>query len=104
MIGEKPPLAYVKKISLIRKPRMDPAFNEQIASIAQGFDIEIECKNFPYPGSDFAPFLLEGGCATNWFINRSRLIHSKNDKLSNVNEALVNDALKIMVAYLLQSV
>jgi lipid-A-disaccharide synthase-like uncharacterized protein len=102
MIGEKPPLAYVKKIALIRDAIMDPAFNEQIVSIAEALDIEIEGKIFPYPGSDFAPFMLLGGCTANWIINRSRLIHSKNDHLGNVNEVLVNDAMKLIAAYLLQ--
>ena len=102
MIGERPPLSYVKGIYPIRRLGMDSTFNAQIAAIAQSFDIEIEGKNFPYPGSDFAPFLLDGECPTNWFISQSHLIHSGRDNLSNVNEALVNDALKLMVAYLLQ--
>jgi putative aminopeptidase FrvX len=102
MIGEKPPLAYVKKIALIRGAIMDPTLNEQIVSIAESLDIEIEGKNFPYSGSDFAPFMLLGGCRANWIINRSRLIHSKNDHLGNVNEILVNDAMKLIAGYLLQ--
>jgi putative aminopeptidase FrvX len=102
MIGERPPLSYVKGISLVRKLGMDAAFNAQIASIAQLFGIEIKGKNFPYPGSDFGHFLLDGECATNWLISQSHLIHSKRDNLGNVNEELVNDALKLMVAYLLQ--
>jgi hypothetical protein len=101
MIGEKPPLAYVKRIALIRNARMDPALNEQIVSIAEELDIKIEGKSFPYPGSDFAPFMLTGGCAANWISNRSRFIHSKNDHLGNVNEELVKDALTLIVAYLL---
>ncbi len=102
MIGEKPPLAYVKKIALIRGAIMDPTLNEQIVSIAEALGIEIEGKNFPYSGSDFAPFMLLGGCKANWIINRSRLIHSKNDHLGNVNEALVKDAMKLMAGYLIQ--
>lgn len=102
MIGEKAPLAYVKRLGLMRKARMEPGFNEQIDSIAKTLDIKIEGKNFPYPGSDFAPFMLDGGCSANWLINRSRLIHSKHDQLGNVDESLVKDALKLMVAYLLQ--
>jgi len=101
MIGEKPPLAYVKRIALVRGARMDPVFNQQIVSTAEALGIVIEGKNFPYPGSDFAPFMLAGGCSANWLINRSRLIHSKNDHLGNVNEELVNDALKLIVACLL---
>jgi hypothetical protein len=102
MIGEKPPLAYVKRIGLVAGARMDSDLNEQIVSIAEALDIEIEGKNFPYPGSDFATYMLVGGCTANWIINRSRLIHSQNDHLGNVNEELVNDALKLMVALLLQ--
>ena len=102
MIGEKPPLAYVKRIALIRNARMDPALNEQIVSIAEALDIKIEGKSFPYPGSDFAPFMLTGGCAANWFSNRSRVIHSKHDHLGNVDQEMVNDALTLIVAYLLQ--
>ena len=101
MIGEKPPLSYVKGIFPVIKQRMDPAFNEQIVSLAQALDIKIKGRNFPYPGSDFGHF-LDGGCRANWFINRSCLIHSKRDTLRNVNQELVNDALKLMVAYLLQ--
>jgi Zn-dependent M28 family amino/carboxypeptidase len=102
MIGEKPPLAYVKRVGLVGGARMDSALNEQIVSIAEALGIEIEGKNFPYPGSDFAPYMLVGGCTANWIINRSRLIHSKNDHLGNVDEELVKDALRLMVAYLLQ--
>jgi len=101
MIGEKPPLAYVKGIYPIRKLHMDPTFNDTIASIAESLEIEIKGKTFPYPGSDFAPFMIEGGCKTNWLINQSKWIHSKNDNLENLNQGLVNDALKILVGYLL---
>jgi len=99
MIGEKPPLNYVKEISIGRL-RMGEAFNEQIASIAESLEIEIKGKKFPYPGSDFGHFLLDGEHTTNWLINKSRMIHSKKDRLGNVNQDLVNDALKLMVAYL----
>ena len=101
MIGEKPPLSYVKGIYPVFKRRMDATFNKRIASIAQALDIEIKGKHFPYPGSDFGQFMLDGGCTTNWLINRSRMIHSRRDNLGNVNPALVNDALKLVVAYLL---
>jgi uncharacterized membrane protein len=102
MIGEKPPLSYIKSIYPIRKRHMDPMFNEQIESIAQSFDIKIKGKSFPYPGSDFGHFFLDGECTTNWIINGSKLIHSKRDNLSILNEELVNGALKLMVAWLLQ--
>ena len=99
MIGEKAPLNYVKGISVGRL-RMGEAFNEQIASIAESLDIEIKGKRFPYPGSDFGHFLLDGEHTTNWLINKSRVIHSKKDRLGHVNQDLVDDALKLMVAYL----
>lgn len=99
MIGEKPPLAYVKEISVGRL-RMGEAFNEQIASIAESLEIEIKGKKFPYPGSDFGHFMIGGGCTTNWLINKSRVIHSRKDRLGNVNQDLVNDALRLVVAYL----
>ncbi|NIM93410.1 MAG: M28 family peptidase [Anaerolineales bacterium] len=102
MIGERPPLSYVKGIYPIRRRHMDSTFNAQIASIAQTLDIETKGINFPYPGSDFGHFLLDGECTTNWFTNGSHLIHSKQDNLSNVNEALVKDALKLVVAHFLQ--
>lgn len=102
MIREKPPLAYVKRIALVRGAHMDAVLNQQIVAIAEALGIEIEGKNFPYPGSDFGPYMLLGGCTANWFISRSRLIHSKNDHLGNVNQELVEDALKLIVAYLLQ--
>jgi hypothetical protein len=104
MIGERPPLSYVKGIYPIRRRQMDPTFNAEIASIARVLDIEIKGENFPYPGSDFGHFMLDGNCTTNWLINGSHLIHSKHDNLSNVNEPLVKDALKLMIAYLLQLV
>ena len=100
MIGEKPPLSYVKGIYPVRRRQMDAAFNAQIASIAEQLDIEVKGKNFPYPGSDFGHFMLDGECRTNWFISQSDLIHSKRDTLDNVQEALVQDALKLLVAYL----
>ena len=102
MIGEKQPLSYVKGIYPLRKRRMDPGFNEQMESIAQDLDIEIKGKNFPYPGSDFGHFLLDGDCKTNWLINDSKKIHSKHDNLSNLKETLVIDALKLMVGWLLE--
>jgi len=102
MIGEKPPLAYVKGIFLVGKRRMDAAFNQQLVSIAKALGIEVKGKSFPYPGSDFGHFMLGGGCRTNWLINGSRMIHSRRDNLSNVNQALVNDALNLLVAYLLR--
>jgi hypothetical protein len=102
MIGEKPPLAYVKGIFLVGKRRMGATFNEQIVEIAKVLDIKIKGKTFPYPGSDFGHFLLDGGCTTNWLINGSRMIHSKRDRLDNVDQELVNDALKLMVAYWLR--
>lgn len=102
MIGEKAPLAYIKKIALLRKTHMEPVFNEQIEAIAQALDIEVAGKRFPYPGSDFAPYMLYGGCQTNWLINQSKYIHSKDDHLGNVDAQLVNDALKLLVAYFVQ--
>ena len=102
MIGEKPPLNYIKGLTLIRKARMDPEFNQEIVSIAETLGIQIVGKKFPYPGSDFAPFMLQGGCRTNWLFSGSRWIHSKNDHLGNVDEGMVNDTLKLIVAYLLQ--
>jgi len=102
MIGERAPLSYVKGIYPIRRRLMNPGFNEQIASIARRLEIEIKGKTYPYPGSDFGHFMLDGGCKTNWLISGSRLIHSKTDNLDNVNETLVKDALKLMVAYLLE--
>jgi hypothetical protein len=100
MIGEKPPLAYVKGIFLVGRRRMGAAFNQQIVEIANALDIQIKGKIFPYPGSDFGHFLLDGGCTTSWLINGSRVIHSRRDNLSKVNEELVNDALKLVVGYL----
>jgi hypothetical protein len=102
MIGERPPLSYVTGIYPIRRRQMDPTFNTEIASIAKRLEIEIKGKNFPYPGSDFGHFMLDGGCTTNWLSNGSRVIHSKRDNLSNVDETLVKDALKCLVAYLLE--
>ncbi len=102
MIGEKKPLAYIKKISLLRNAHMEPIFNEEIVTIADALGIEIVGKNFLYPGSDFASYMLYGGCQTNWLLNMSRYIHSKDDHMGNVDTELVRDALKLIVAYFVQ--
>jgi hypothetical protein len=99
MIGEKPPLAYVKGVNPLIKTKLSPEFNEQIASIAGQLDIEVKGSNFMYPGSDFAHWLFSG-YKTNWLINGSKFIHSKHDTLENLDKSLVMDALKLLIAYL----
>jgi hypothetical protein len=101
MIGEKPPLAYVKGIYPINQLKMDPTFNQTITAVAEALGIKIKGKTFLYPGSDFAPFMIEGGCKANWLINQSKWIHSKNDTMGNLNQGLVIDTLKLLVGYLL---
>jgi hypothetical protein len=103
MIGEVPPLAYVKHIYPVRKLNMDADFNQNLASVAEALEIKIEGKPFPYPGSDFGAFLIDGGCQTNWLINKSKLIHSKKDNYDNLNQDLVVDALKLLVGLFLVS-
>jgi hypothetical protein len=100
MIGERPPLGYVKGLFFVGMQRMGALFNAQIVEIAQALEIELKGKRFPYPGSDFGHFFLDAGCTANWLISGSRLIHSKRDNLDNLNQDLVRDALKLMVAYL----
>lgn len=100
MIGEKPPLAYVKGIFVVRKRKMNPEVNAQLIAVAEALGIKLKGRSFPYPGSDFAHFLLHGGCQANWLINSSKMIHSNKDHLGNVNETLVVDALRLMVGWL----
>ncbi|MHA2388248.1 MAG: M28 family metallopeptidase [Candidatus Hodarchaeales archaeon] len=99
MIGEKPPLAYVKGINPLIKTKLGSEFNTQIVSIAEQLEIEVKGSNFMYPGSDFAHWLY-AGYKTNWIINGSRFIHSKNDNMENLDESLVKDALRLLMAYL----
>ena len=101
MIGEKGPLVYVKGINPIKQIAMDSIFNSLIESIAKKLEIEVKGKNFPYPGSDFASWLIDGYKA-NWFSNKSEVIHSKKDNIDSVDEKLVNDALKLIVGYLIE--
>lgn len=100
MIGEKPPLAFTKGINPIKPVPMDAETNARLRSVARHLGIDIKGTNFPYPGSDFAPWLFDG-FKVNWLINKSDVIHSRKDKLENVNETLVNDALKLVVGYLI---
>jgi putative aminopeptidase FrvX len=99
MIGEKTPLTYIKGIHPIIKKKLNPSFNDQLVSIANQLDIELKGSNFLYPGSDFAHWLYDG-YKTNWLINGSKYIHSKHDRLKNVDEGLVNDALRLLLAYI----
>ncbi len=101
MIGEKTPLAYIKGINPIIKTPMDSMFNSNITEVAERLNIEIKGINFIYPGSDFAHWLFDG-YKTNWFINNSKFIHSKHDNLNNLNEKLVNNALRIIIGYLIE--
>ncbi len=98
MIGENPPLKFIKGINPLIKTSMNPEFNTCIASIAKELDIELKGASFFYPGSDFAHWLYDGH-PTNWLINGSKLIHSRHDNLANLNKPLVIDALKILIAY-----
>ncbi len=99
MIGEKPPIAYVKGINPILRTKLDTQFNDQLIELAEQLDIDLKGSNFMYPGSDFAHWLYDGH-RTNWLINGSKMIHSKNDNMTNVNKTLVLDAMKLLVAYL----
>ncbi|MHA1697785.1 MAG: hypothetical protein ACTSWN_02980 [Promethearchaeota archaeon] len=65
---------------------------------ASGVGIKIKGKNFLYPGSDFAHWLIDGYKA-NWFINGSRVIHTKRDNFTNANVGLVVDLFKILSAW-----
>lgn len=100
MIGEKPPLTYIKEINPIRKIPMNPTFNSQITVIAEKLEIDIKGSNFLYPGSDFAHWLFDG-YKTNWLINSSKFIHTKYDNLDNLHEEMVLNALKLLIGYLL---
>ncbi len=99
MIGEKAPLKFVKGINPLIKTKLNSTFNNKLISIANQLEIELKESSFPYPGSDFAHWLYDG-YQTNWLINSSRFIHSKNDHFENVDETLVTDALRLLLAYI----
>ena len=101
MIGEKPPIAYIEGVNPLIKIPMDLEFNTQIKDIAKKLEVEIKGTNFLYPGSDFAHWLFDGH-KVNWFINGSNVIHSKHDNLTNLNEELVSDAIKVIIGYLVE--
>jgi len=101
MIGEKPPIAFIEGVNPLIKTKMNAEFNSQVKNIAEELDINIKGTNFLYPGSDFAHWLFEGQ-KVNWFINGSNVIHSKHDNLTNLNEELVSDAIKVIIGYLIQ--
>ena len=101
MIGEKTPLAYIKGVNPIIKSPMDPVFNSRVTEIAKKLNIEIKGSNFIYPASDFAHWLFDG-YKTSWFTNKSEFIHSKRDNLDNVNEIMVNNALRIIIGYVIE--
>ena len=101
MIGEKPPIAYIEGVNPLIKIKMDADFNSKIKKIAEQLEVEIKGSNFLYPGSDFAHWLFDGQ-KVNWFINESKVIHSKHDNLTNLNEELVTDAIKVIIGYLNQ--
>ncbi len=98
MIGEVPPLCYVKSINPIKKIKTDNDFNQEIKKIANAKKIRLKRIKFFYPGSDFAVWLLNGYKA-NWIYSKSRYIHSKNDKPSNVNKKLLTECFKIFVEF-----
>ncbi|NVM03335.1 MAG: M28 family peptidase [Candidatus Helarchaeota archaeon] len=98
MIGEVPPLCYVKSINPIKKIKTDNDFNQEIKKIARDSKIGLKGIKFFYPGSDFAVWLLNGYKA-NWIYSKSRYIHSKNDKSSKVNKKLMTDCFKLFVKY-----
>lgn len=99
MIGETEPISYVKAINPFRKAHMDKEFNDNLEKVAEEMNIMTKGINFFYPGSDFAHWLFNG-YKTNWFINESKFIHSKKDNLSNINEKLIKDTLKLLIGIL----
>lgn len=101
MIGEIPPLSFVKQIKPIMAIPMNSEFNDQMQTLAQRLGIEMKLRKFFYPGSDFACWLLNGYPA-NWVISPSKYIHSAQDVAQNVNGELVNECLKLFTAYFLQ--
>ncbi|NHI94066.1 MAG: M28 family peptidase [Candidatus Lokiarchaeota archaeon] len=101
MIGEKSPITYIKGINPMKKILMEPNFNNNIKKIADILHIKIKDGFFLYPGSDFAHWLLNE-YKTNWLINGSDFIHSKNDNIQNLNQKLVIDSLKLLVGYLIE--
>jgi len=98
MVGEREPLCYIKALYPINHLPMDAGFNRDFKLVASGLGIKIKGKNFLYPGSDFAHWLIDGYKA-NWFINGSRVIHTKRDNFTNANVGLVVDLFKILSAW-----
>ena len=76
MIGEVPPLCYVKSVNPIKKINTDNSFNQDIEKIANECNIALKGIKFFYPGSDFAVWLLNGYNA-NWIYNRVDLFIQK---------------------------
>ncbi|MHA1794427.1 MAG: M28 family metallopeptidase [Promethearchaeota archaeon] len=101
MIGEVPPLKYVSGIGLLNIIKMDEGFNTLLENLSKELNLEIKGSKFPYAGSDFASWLLDGH-PTNWLINKSNVIHSAKDNMENVNMNLVKDALKLLLACMLK--
>lgn len=99
MIGEVPPLCYVRTINPIIKIKTDHEFNQELEKIAKDNKIKLKGINFFYPGSDFAIWLLNGYKA-NWLYTKSKWIHSKNDKPSKINKKLLSECLMLFVNYI----
>ena len=99
MIGEKGPVSYIKSIFPLRKKYFNKYFNEKIESIAKDLEIPVKGSKFFYSGSDFAHWFFDG-YKSNWLINPSSFIHSKNDNLENVDFNLVQDTVILFIEYL----
>ncbi|MHA1265362.1 MAG: M28 family metallopeptidase [Candidatus Helarchaeota archaeon] len=100
MIGEVPPLLLVSKIKPALGIPMNPQVNKELKSLAEQLEITVKIKRFPYPGSDFATWFLNG-FSTNWMMSASKVIHSPADIAKTVNKELLMDCLKLGTAYLL---
>jgi len=98
MIGEIPPLSYVKIINPIVKLKTDKIFNQELEMVARDSNISFKGIKFFYPGSDFAVWLLNG-YKTSWIYSKSKWIHSQNDIPSKINKKLMNDCLTIFIKY-----
>ena len=101
MVGEIPPLSFVKKIKPFLGIPMDLTFNDQIKKLAQRLGIDLKFRKFIYPGSDFACWFLNGYPA-NWVMTPSKYIHSEQDIAQNVNQDLLVACLKLFTAYFLE--
>jgi putative aminopeptidase FrvX len=100
MIGEEPPLSVVKQVGLVNGIKMEQEFIGILKSLGRILNIDIEGTKKLYPSSDYAAFRLIGNIPTCQISNASKYYHTKHDIRENINYELLQDALRLMLGYL----